>query len=389
MRSPQIAYEQLGEVRKTRIAKMIKPATIIEPESSLTKTIASMIKDDSYEAFCMQNRHVLSITAREILVTRDLQNMKVLPIMHTIPSLTKDSTVEKAAAIMSHYRIRSVPVVEGGDLVGAVRVMDLVRLLNQQNLQWISASDILTPNPITIDGVEKLSSARKIMVSKRIDHLPIIRGGKISQVLTTMHLLHLFKPEERIGKGLRGINTERRLESQIRNVGSTRIPNCTTSDTLNTVMEAMLRANTSCCLLTLWDELHGIITYKDLIGILESKIPGSIPLYMVGMPQNLDNAEIIKAKFDKIIRNLSKVYPEVEEAKATIKTVHNPVGNRKSYEVKVGVYTPYQTYNYTELGWDLSKVFDTIGGKIIRNLAKRRKRRWKTSIRKIDKRKIF
>ena len=387
--SSQITYGQLKEVRERKISKLVKPATIVEPTFSMSKTIGMMLRKDSYDVFCMKGREILTTNARELLTSRDLQNMNVLPILHKAQSITKENTIEKAAAIMSHYRIRSIPVVEGGEIIGAVNIQDIIELLNQQNLRWIPASEILTPNPITIDGSESLGLARKIMTSKRIDHLPVIRGGKISQVLTTMHLLHLVKPEERIGRGLRGLNVERRFESQIGNIGSSRVPNCLTSASLNTVMESMLRNDTSCCLLTLWDNLHGIITYKDLLGILESKIPSEIPLYIVGLPQNLDNANIIKEKFDKIIRNLRKAYPEVEEAKATVRTIHNPSSNRQHYEVTVRVFTPYTTHNYTEQGWELSKIFDILGGKVIRNLAKRRKNRWKTSIRKIDKKEIF
>jgi CBS domain-containing protein len=387
--SSQIIYGQLKEIREHKVSKIVKPATIVEPTFSVSKTIGMMLRNDSYDVFCMNGREVLTTNARELLTSRDLQNMNVLPILHKAQPITKESTIEKAAAIMSHYRLRSVPVVEDGEIIGVVNIQDIIELLSQQNLRWIQASEILTPNPITIDGSESLGLARKIMTSKRIDHLPVIRGGKISQVLTTMHLLHLVKPEERLGKGLRGLNIERRFESQIGNIGSSRIPNCLTSASLNTVMESMLRNDASCCLLTLWDNLHGIITYKDLLGILESKVPSEVPLYIVGLPQNLDNANIIKEKFDKIIRNLRKVYPEVEEAKATIRTIHNPSSNRQHYEVTVRVFTPYTTHNYTEQGWDLSKIFDILGGKVIRNLAKRRKNRWKTSIRKIDKKEIF
>jgi len=387
--SSQIAYGQLKDVRERKISKMVKPTTIIEPTFSVSKTLGLMIKNDSYDIFCMNGRDVLTTSARDLLSNRDLQNMKVLPLLHRIQPLTKDATVEKASAIMTHYRMRAVPVVEDGEIMGAVNEKDVVELLNQQNLRWLPASNILTQNPITISSNEQLAEARRIMTLKRIDHLPVIQGGKISHVLTSMHLLQLVKPEQRIGSGLRGLNIEKRFSSQIGNIGTSRVPNCLTSASLNAVMNAMLKVDASCCLLTLWDNLHGIITYKDLLGILESKIPSEVPLYIVGLPQNLDNAQIIKEKFDKIIRNLRKVYPEVEEAKAIIKTIHQPSSNRQHFEVTVMVFTPYTTHNYTEQGWDLSKIFDILGSKVVRNLANRSKKRWKTSIRKIDKREIF
>jgi len=120
-----------------------------------------------------------------------------------------------------------------------------------------------------------------------------------------------------------------------------------------------------------------------------TKIPSEVPLYIVGMPEDMENAEIVKTKFQKIISNLIKVYPEVEEARTSIKTIHNPISQRKHFEVSVKIFTPYKTHNYTELGWDLSQVFDALGRRIVRNLSQRSKKRWKTSIRKIDKKDIF
>jgi len=387
--SSSATYEQLKNIRERKVSGIVGPAITIEPTVSVSKIIGMMLRDDSYDVFCMDGREVSTINARELLTSRDVTNMKISPLLHKVQTIKRSDTLERAAAIMSHNRMRAVPVVEDRKIIGAVNIKEIVRLLNQENLNWISASDILTPDPITIGSNELLSSARQIMTTKKIDHLPVISGGKISQVLTSMHLLHFAKPEERIGSGMRGPNTERRFGSKIGNAGSTRVPNCLTSAPINTVMSAMLKADTSCCLLTLWDNLHGIITYKDLLGILETRIKSDVPLYIVGLPENLGNAQIIKEKFDKIIRNLIKSYPEVEEAKANIKTIHNPESRRSHYQVVIRVMSPYRNYSYSELGWDLSKVFDALGSKIIRNLSNRSKKRWKTSIRKVDKKDIF
>jgi len=348
-----------------------------------------MADTDSYDIFFMNGKDVLVTNARELLISKDLESMKVSPLLRRVQALKNDDTVEKAAAIMSHYRMRSAPIVEGKEIIGAVYGKDILNLLNKQNLRWMPANKILTSNPVTVNSTEPLSTARRIMVTKRIDHLPVIKGGKISQVLTSMHLLQVMKPSERIGMGLRGVNMKNKFEAQIGNWGSTRVPNLATNSPLSVVIESMLQADTTCCLLTLWDNLHGIITYKDILNILESRIPSEVPLYIVGLPEDFSSAGIVKTKLEKIIRNLKKVYPEVEEAKATIRTIHNPTSQRIHYDVSVRVFTPYRTHNYSEMGWDISKIFDILGSKIIRSLSQRSKNRWKTSIRMIDKKDIF
>jgi predicted transcriptional regulator len=291
--------------------------------------------------------------------------------------------------MLTHYRMRSAPVVDKNQIIGVVKAKNIIELLAQHSLNWITANTILTPNPITIDSKDTLSKARKIIMSNRIDHIPVINGNKVSSVLTSMHLLPLLTPSERKGSDERGRNPLKRLDSQVGNIGSSRVPQCNTNDSLDTVIKSMLKANTSCCLLILWENLHGIITYGDLLNLLEKKISSEVPLYIMGLPEDLSNAEIVKTKFQKIIKNLTKVYPEVEEARASIKMIHETASERKNYEVAVRVLTPYETHNYTEMGRDLSKIFDTLGQRVIRTLSQRSKKRWKMSIRKIDKSKIF
>lgn len=388
MNSSQAIHEQLKNVREATVRSIIKPVTAIDPSSSISKTIDMMLDTNSYDVFSAGKNEVLTANARDMLNSKNVSN-NVSSMLYKTQKINTTDTVEKAATIISHFRTRSVPVVEDGQLAGQVYAKDVVALLNQQNLRWITANTILVPDPTTVKNSDPLATARKLMMSMRIDHLPVIRSGKISQVLTSMHLLQAFRPEERIGMGLRGLNLLKKFNSPIGNLGSTRVPQCTTNAPLNTVIDEMLKSDATCCLLTLWDNLHGIITYKDLVNLLETRVESDVPLYIIGLPEDMSNADIVKAKFAKIINNLRKVYPEVEEAKASIKTVHNPVSNRNHYQVTVRVITPYTSHSYVELGWDLSKVFDTLGSRVVRNLAKRSKKRWKTSIRKIDKKDIF
>jgi signal-transduction protein with cAMP-binding, CBS, and nucleotidyltransferase domain len=269
-------------------------------------------------------------------------------------------------------------------ILGVVSAKNIIKLLYKQNLNWIRANTVLTVNPIVLSNIESLAKARKVMMTKRIDHIPIFHKGKVDQVLTSMHLLRLITPMERIGSDQKGINPISRFESEIGNIGSTRIPLCNTNDPINRIMDAMLKSETTCCLLTLWGNIHGIITYKDILNLISTKISSKVPLYIIGMPDDIENADIVKTKFQKIISNLIKVYPEVEEARASIKTIHNPVSQRKQFEVSARIVTPYKNHNYVESGWDLSKAFDTLGRRIVRNLSKRGKKRWKTSLRKIS-----
>src|SRR5574340_1734573 len=126
----------------------------------------------------MDGKDVLTIGARDLLSAKDIENMKVKPLLRKIQPLTKNDTVEKAAAILSHYRMRSVPIVEGNQIVGAVHVEDIVELLHKQDLKWISVNDILTPDPIIVKSNDSLATARKIMITKKKRPYPSNQEGQ-------------------------------------------------------------------------------------------------------------------------------------------------------------------------------------------------------------------
>jgi CBS domain-containing protein len=43
-----------------------------------------------------------------------------------------------------------------------------------RNSNTVNASNIMTPNPIVITPKDRVSTARNIMMRRRIDHLPIV-----------------------------------------------------------------------------------------------------------------------------------------------------------------------------------------------------------------------
>ncbi len=219
------------------------------------------------------------------------------------------------------------------------------------------------------------------MVSKRIDHLPVIHKDKVSQVLTSYHLLQMILPAERVGKRDIGSKKIRGLESGVGNLGTNRMASCSPLDNLNQVIDSMLHANTTFCLVLLRDGLQGIITYRDILNLLVTRQKSTVPLFIVGMPKE-DNANIISSKFTKVLDRLARVYPDIQEARVYVKKVHG-TGSRYNYEVSTVILTPIKRYIFARNGYDLSKIFDEISGRILRNLAKRAKNRYKFSIRKM------
>jgi predicted transcriptional regulator len=349
--------------------------------------MSQISKNNVYDVFCLEGNSVLTTNVRALLAAKDISDMNIRPFLSTILSLSRNDFVQKAANIIALNRIRAVPLVENKKIVGCITAKSILERLSKKDNKWIKANLILTSNPITIKSNESLGSARRLMVSKKIDHLPVMHKNAIRQVLTSFHVLQTINPQEKLGRKSRGMTKVGKLEAQIGNIGSTRIPQCTPDDNLNTIIRKMLDADTTCCLVTLWDKLQGIITYRDILSLLSAKIESEIPLYVVGMPEDQRNVDLITLKFVKALKRIRNVYSEIQEAKVSIKEQRSGSKNRRGgkYDVSVMITTPhFAPFIFKEAGYDLSKVFENLSQKMLRKLSKRAKRRYKTSIRKIE-----
>lgn len=378
-------FDHLKDITHKKVDSIMEPIPIIDPNNTVSQTIHQLSKNDSYDAFCHDGKSVLAINIRSLLSGKDIVDMKVDPFLETIPSLSLQDTVQKAANIMSHYRTRAVPVVDKNKIVGGIKAEKILSLLLSKDNKWIKANLILTKNPITISSSESLSTARKIMISQRIDHLPVLNKGVVKQVLTSNHILQSILPHEGLGRRVIDMDKIRNLESRIGNIGSTRIPQCLPTDDLNKIVGTMLKTNTTCCLVNLWENLLGIITYRDILSLLAIKMETEIPLYIVGMPDDQRNVDLITSKFTKTLKRMQKVYSEIQEARITIKQQRTGRKKTGKYEVSIMILTPHHSpYYYREVDFDLSKAIEDLSQKLLRNLSKRSKRRSKTSIRKIN-----
>lgn len=97
------------------------------------------------------------------------------------------------------------------------------------------------------------------------------------------------------------------------------------------------------------------------------------PFYIVGLPESPAEAAEAKLKFERLSRELLKVFPFVEEIRAVVKSKKARKDHAR-YEVSVDVYTPKERHAFSETGYNLVAVFDMMEPKIKRLLSSRQSR---------------
>jgi hypothetical protein len=150
---------------------------------------------------------------------------------------------------------------------------------------------------------------------------------------------------------------------------------CNSDEKIGTVINLMRKRKVDYSLVRLWEELQGIITYRDIMRIIVKPPERQIPVYMVGLPDDPFEAETAQTKFTNVIHILSKRFPSIEEARSKIKSGKQKGERRKRYEVSVVIKTSKRMYSYSETGWDLPVIYDKISSRLKRLLTQKRVRK--------------
>jgi acetoin utilization protein AcuB len=88
---------------------------------------------------------------------------------------------------MDAERLRCLPVVDNGRLVGIVTDRDLRAHRSDQKSTRVSAA--MTSNPVTIGPDASIEEATSAILQRKVGGLPVVENGRLVGVITTTDLL--------------------------------------------------------------------------------------------------------------------------------------------------------------------------------------------------------
>ena len=138
--------------------------------------------------------------------------MKISDLMtKDVVSVSPETTLAAAIQLMTDRRVSGLPVVKDGVLVGLVTEGDLLRraeIGTAEKSGWLASffapgsaaeayvtangqriEEVMTQDVITIDENTSVAEAARLMQSKHIRRLPVIRGGKLVGILARADIL--------------------------------------------------------------------------------------------------------------------------------------------------------------------------------------------------------
>ena len=101
---------------------------------------------------------------------------------------TPATTLGEARRLLAEHRIRHVPVVLGGRLVGIVSDRDL-RSATASHGPTTPVSLIMTRNVVTVTPQTRVDEAARIILAGRFGGLPVVEGDELVGIATETDLL--------------------------------------------------------------------------------------------------------------------------------------------------------------------------------------------------------
>jgi len=101
-----------------------------------------------------------------------------------------DATVEEAIRSLLDHRVSGAPIVdEQGCLVGIISEFQLLEAIYRPEVKREQVRDLMTKDVITVSEDAALSEVANLLLLHRIRRVPVVRAGRLVGIVTRRDLL--------------------------------------------------------------------------------------------------------------------------------------------------------------------------------------------------------
>jgi len=301
-------------------------------ETTLSKVV-SVFDDASVKTVVITDdgEYVGTVTRRDLISSNRPPSQKVRTIVQHPPTLSPTDGVREIARRMTTGDMLTLPVLENGTYKGVVTADDLLRSVRDE-LNAISVADVYTAELVTVTPETSFGQAVNRFRQHRIRHLPVIADGSVVGMVSLADMLGIIvrelhrtqggTPDAHMGAstgghhggfGSREGDSDDLLDIPIENVMTPTIETATLDEPLGDAVALMLERNVSSLVVDDGGPA-GIVTKTDVIEALSIEEEWRLPVHINGI-DHLDDLsrDELAAKIESVVRKHAAV--SVLEAK--------------------------------------------------------------------------
>jgi len=121
-----------------------------------------------------------------------MENVTVSEWMSTrIISVNIDDHWNKIQEMFEAYPVHHLIVLERGLLAGIISSNDMIKAYkkDEETRQGITAQDLMTPHPLSIDMSDNIGLAADIILANKFHALPVLDGNDLVGIITSHDLI--------------------------------------------------------------------------------------------------------------------------------------------------------------------------------------------------------
>ena len=350
--------EELAETNLSEI-KISKGSTFY-PEDTASKVLGVLRDSDRTEAVAARGKRYGVITVRDLLGVDQPERTKIESIWKQVGTISPNNNVLEAVDFMIMNNVTAVPMVS----------RDEVSLLSQQNitaamrevseLNAVKAKDIMRSPVVTMSNDTPIAQIRRNMLDKGFSHVPITNNDKLVGIITGEDIVTTFiTAGSKTTTGERSGEKVTRFPGQVSGFMNTQPVSVTPEASVLDVVKKIDEMEQKYCLVVDEEErLHGIITHRELLGIIHSLQPEpELPVYIVGIDgEDFFEKAVVEDKIRRTVQRTLKMQ-EITEVRVRVKSQRSK-GERTRYKVTARAIGPSVSFNADNEDWGLMEAFD-------------------------------
>jgi CBS domain-containing protein len=115
------------------------------------------------------------------MIARDIMTRNVY-------TTSAEASVQEVAQLLSRKNISGVPVIDkDGKMIGIVTEADIIGKVDREGLR---AADIMSPEIIAVDEETRVGEIAMLLTEHRIKRVPIVQHGKLVGIVCRADIVH-------------------------------------------------------------------------------------------------------------------------------------------------------------------------------------------------------
>jgi CBS domain-containing protein len=115
------------------------------------------------------------------MIARDIMTRKVYTIR-------PEASAQETAQLLDQHRISGLPVVdEGNDIIGIVTEADIISKVDREGLR---VSDIMSHAVTSVNEETPVSEIALLLTERKIKRVPVVQDGKLVGIVSRADIVH-------------------------------------------------------------------------------------------------------------------------------------------------------------------------------------------------------